>query len=68
MLLHPKDMKQSDKIISKSKKGKPAKKHVISTPGELREVKWLIKEGVYKSVEDYINRTSELLYGNPKFV
>lgn len=47
-----------------SMKSKGNKKiYTISSEGELREVKWLISEGVYNSVEEYIINTTKLLYG-----
>jgi hypothetical protein len=38
----------------------------ISSKGELEEVKWLIKEGVYKSIKDYEEHTTKILLGEVK--
>jgi hypothetical protein len=39
----------------------------ISSPNELREVRWLIKQGVYKSVKEYEQHTTDIHLKKVKF-
>lgn len=38
-------------------------RYKIKNAGELKTVKWLIREGVYKSVKEYEERTTKQLLG-----
>ena len=65
-------LKTNGHITPKLKKGifgiKFAKgfRYEISLPGELKEVKWLIKQGAFKSVKEYEDHTTKALLGELK--
>ena len=56
-------MKQNRKRIMNG-----LKQYIIKTEAEKQEVLWLIKEGVYKSIEHYIERMTKLVNGKTKDV
>lgn len=49
--------------ISKNKTKESKKMYRIGSPGELKEVHWLISQGDFSSLEDYIREMTHLFYG-----
>jgi len=41
-------------------------RYKVSSPAELKEVKWLIKEGAFKTIKEYEDHTTKALLGELK--
>lgn len=46
----------------------PIKTHVIDNELERSEVEYMIKQGIFKNMDDYIKSMSISFYGKPKYV
>lgn len=58
---------KSVKPITKTRiKPQPARPYTIGSEGEMREVRMLIEEGVYKNVDEYLYKSALSLYGPKK--
>lgn len=54
---------KSKNIALNGVKEKENKIYLIGLPGELKEAHWLISEGDFSSLEDYIREMTHLFYG-----
>lgn len=65
-MFQSKRMKKAETNGDVKKKVEPAQLYKIGGEGELREVEWLIKQGDFKDIDEYIYKTSLFLYGPKK--
>jgi len=65
-----KRMKKAETTSKAKKRAEPAQLYKIGGEGEMREVEWLIEQGDFKDIDEYIYKTSLFLkpasfYCNP---